>query len=52
MTVLESLFRYEVHRVKLMRRLSCDRGRLKTSRPCGVAPQFITPVPARADASK
>jgi hypothetical protein len=52
MTVLGSLFRYEVHRVKLMRLLSCGRGRLKTSRQCRVAPQFITPVSGRADPSK
>ncbi len=44
MTVLESFFRYEVHRVKLMLLLSCGRGRLKTSRQCRVASQLITPV--------
>jgi hypothetical protein len=33
MTVLGSLFRYEVHRVKLMRRLSCGRALNSYSNP-------------------
>ena len=35
----------------LRRRRSCGRGRLKTSRSCGIAPGFITPVHESADNS-
>jgi hypothetical protein len=52
MTILGPLFQYEVHRSKPGVAIAVTAGRLKRLRKCGVAPQFITPVPGRADTSK
>ncbi len=51
MTAAGPRLRSEVHRVKLGRAVTVTAGPLKTSRQRRVAPEFATPVRARAGAS-
>ena len=51
MTAVAPLFRSEVHRSKLGVAIAVTAGPLKTSLSCRVAPEFITSVRARANAS-
>jgi len=50
-TIPGPLFRSEVHRSKLGVAIAVTVGRLKMSRSCRVAPEFITPVHDRIDTS-